>query len=134
MKGDLHHLFTCEVKCNTYRDNTPYFDFTDFEEVIMDNCGKTERNEFKFEPSKGKGEVARATLYFLLRYPGKINNTLQEYKIERVETLLRWHQDFSITDHERHRNMAIFKKQGNRNPFIDFPGWARKIDFSLGLG
>jgi endonuclease G, mitochondrial len=134
MKGDLHHLFACEMKCNSYRGNTPYFDFADFEEVIMDNCGKLERNDNKFEPSKGKGEVARATLYFLLRYPGKINNTIQEYKIDRLETLLRWHQDFAITDHERHRNMAIFKKQGNRNPFIDFPDWARKIDFSLGLG
>jgi endonuclease G, mitochondrial len=134
MRGDLHHLFACEVQCNSYRGNTPYFDFADFEEVTRPKCGKTERTEFKFEPSKGKGEVARATLYFLLRYPGKINNTLQEYKIERVETLLRWHQDFPITDHERHRNMAIFKKQGNRNPFIDFPEWARKIDFSLGLG
>jgi endonuclease G, mitochondrial len=134
MRGDLHHLFTCEVKCNSYRGNTPYFDFADFQEVIMDNCGKLERNDKKFEPSKGKGEVARATLYFLLRYPGKINNTLDEYKPDRVETLLRWHQDFEITEHERHRNMAIFKKQGNRNPLIDFPDWARKIDFSLGLG
>jgi endonuclease G, mitochondrial len=134
MRGDLHHLFTCEVKCNSYRGNTPYFDFADFEEVIMDNCGKLERNDKKFEPSKGKGEVARATLYFLLRYPGKINNTLDEYKPDRLETLLRWHQDFAITEHERHRNMAIFKKQGNRNPLIDFPEWARKIDFSLGLG
>jgi endonuclease G, mitochondrial len=134
MRGDLHHLFTCEVKCNSYRGNTPYFDFADFEEVIMDNCGKLERNDKKFEPGKGKGEVARATLYFLLRYPGKINNTLDEYKTERLETLLRWHQDFEITEHERHRNMAIFKKQGNRNPLIDFPAWGRKIDFSLGLG
>ncbi len=134
MKGDLHHLFACEVDCNSYRSSTPYFDFADFEEVIRDKCGKTERNEFKFEPSKGKGEVARATLYFLLRYPGKINNTLKEYKADRLETLLRWHQNFAITDHERHRNMAIFKKQGNRNPLIDFPEWARKIDFTLGLG
>jgi endonuclease G, mitochondrial len=134
MRGDLHHLFACEVKCNSYRGNTPYFDFADFQEVIMDNCGKLERNDSKFEPGNGKGEVARATLYFLLRYPGKINNTLQEYKTERLETLLRWHQDFAITEHERHRNMAIFKKQGNRNPFIDFPDWVRKIDFSLGLG
>jgi endonuclease G, mitochondrial len=134
MRGDLHHLFTCEVKCNSFRSNTPFFDFADFEEVIMDNCGKSERKEFKFEPSKGKGEVARATLYFLLRYPGKINNTIEEYKPDRLETLLRWHQDFAITEHEQHRNMAIFKKQGNRNPLIDFPEWARKIDFSLGLG
>jgi endonuclease G, mitochondrial len=133
MKGDLHHLFACEVNCNSFRGNTPYFDFPDFAEVIRSNCGKSEPKESKFEPSNGKGEVARATLYFLLRYPSKINNTIKEYKTERLETLLRWHQDYPVTEHERHRNMAIFQKQGNRNPVIDFPDWARKIDFSLGL-
>jgi endonuclease I len=30
--------------------------------------------------------------------------------------------------------MAIFAKQGNRNPLIDYPAWANQIDFSLGLG
>jgi endonuclease G, mitochondrial len=134
MRGDLHHLFACEVSCNSFRGNTPFFDFADFQAVIMSNCGKSERDESKFEPNHGKGEVARATLYFLLRYPGKINNTIKEYKAERLATLLKWHQDFPVTEHERHRNMAIFKKQGNRNPLIDFPEWAKKIDFSLGLG
>jgi endonuclease G, mitochondrial len=134
MRGDLHHLFACEVTCNSFRSNTPYFDFVDFEEVIKSDCGKSERNESKFEPGNGKGEVARATLYFLMRYPGKINNTNKEYKPERLETLLKWHEEHDITEHEKHRNMAIFKKQGNRNPLIDFPQWARKIDFSLGIG
>jgi endonuclease G, mitochondrial len=134
MRGDLHHLFACESNCNSFRNNTPYFDFPDFEEVTRTNCGKTERDRFKFEPSNGKGEVARATLYFLLRYPGKINNTIEEYKSDRLTMLLQWSQEHPVTEHERHRNMAIFKKQGNRNPLIDFPEWARKIDFSLGLG
>jgi endonuclease G, mitochondrial len=134
MRGDLHHLFACEVSCNSFRGNTPYFDFVDFEEVIQSNCGKSERNESKFEPNNGKGEAARATLYFLIRYSGQINNTIKEYKADRLETLLKWHEKFPITEHERHRNMAIFEKQGNRNPLIDFPAWARKIDFSLGLG
>jgi endonuclease I len=30
--------------------------------------------------------------------------------------------------------MAIFAKQGNRNPFIDFPQWANHVDFVRGLG
>ena len=29
MRGDLHHLFTCESRCNSFRSNTPYFDFDD---------------------------------------------------------------------------------------------------------
>ena len=30
MRGDLHHLFACESDCNSFRGNSPYFDFEDF--------------------------------------------------------------------------------------------------------
>jgi endonuclease I/V8-like Glu-specific endopeptidase len=132
MRGDLHHLFACESGCNSFRGNTPYFDFPDFEEVVRNECGKREGN--KFEPGDGKGAVARATLYFLLRYPGEINRTVKEYTRDRLATLLTWHKEFPVDDYERHRNQAIFERQGNRNPLIDHPKWAPKIDFRLGLG
>jgi endonuclease G, mitochondrial len=127
MKGDLHHLFACEIPCNSFRGNSPYTDFSDFvglDETIRNNCGKSE------------GKVARATLYFLLRYPGVINNSNNEYKPENLNTLLDWHKQYPVTEHEKHRNMAIAntQKQGNRNPLIDFPQWADLIDFSLGIG
>jgi endonuclease G, mitochondrial len=48
--------------------------------------------------------------------------------------LLHWHARHEVTDYERHRNAAIHAIQGNRNPLIDFPGWAERIDFSRGLG
>lgn len=131
MRGDLHHLFTCEVKCNSYRGNHPYFDFPDFGEIISDRCGKLSQD--KFEPSAGKGAVARATLYFLLRYPGEIDPTEKEYKLESLKTLLQWHHSYPVTEYEKHRNMAIFESQGNRNPLIDFPDWADKIAFPLGI-
>lgn len=132
MRGDLHHLFACESGCNSFRGNTPYFDFPDFEEVVRHECGK--REEHKFEPGGGKGTVARATLYFLLRYPGEINRTAKEYTQDRIAMLLTWHKDFPVDNYERHRNQAIFERQGNRNPLIDRPKWATKIDFRLGLG
>jgi endonuclease G, mitochondrial len=132
MRGDLHHLFACETDCNTFRGNLPFFDFEDFEEGIRDACGKQEVD--KFEPSAGKGAVARATLYFMLRYPGEINRTSREYTVDRLDHLLRWHKHFGVTRYEQHRNAAIFDKQGNRNPLIDFPEWAETIDFARGLG
>ena len=131
MRGDIHHLFACESNCNSFRGNTPYFDFKDFEEVIREECGKLEAN--MFEPSAGKGAAARANFYFLLRYPGEINSLSQEYDEERLQMLLGWHQDNPVTEWERHRNMAIFAVQGNRNPLIDFPSWSKKIDFKRGL-
>jgi endonuclease I/V8-like Glu-specific endopeptidase len=134
MRGDLHHLFACESGCNSFRSNTPYWDFPEFEEAIRDKCGKTEQSQNKFEPGSGKGAVARATLYFVIRYPGEINRTSKEYTEERLKVLLKWHKQFAVDEYERHRNQAIFAAQGNRNPLIDRPEWAEKIDFGAGLG
>jgi endonuclease G, mitochondrial len=130
MRGDLHHLFACEPRCNSFRGNTPYFDFAGSEEAVMTDCGRREGN--RFEPRGGRGTAARATLYFLLRYPGEIDGT-GEFPAERLETLLAWHAADPPGEYEQHRNQAIGEKQGNRNPLIDFPDWASRIDFRFGL-
>lgn len=130
MRGDLHHLFACESRCNSFRGNIPFFEFT--EEKVMEDCGR--RETLQFEPRGGKGQVARAVLYFLMRYPGEINNKPEEYTPDRIRLLLDWHARFDVTLYERHRNREIFLKQGNRNPLIDHPDWAAGIDFLRGLG
>ncbi|WP_249365740.1 endonuclease I family protein [Cytobacillus citreus] len=132
MRGDLHHLFTCEIVCNSSRSNYPYYDFADYSpmmetEAIREQCGKYE--EGKFEPESGKGEVARATLYFLLRYPQEI----RQYSSKDIEILLKWHRDYKVSIYEKHRNKEIFYLQKNRNPLIDFPQYADNIDFTFGL-
>ncbi|MFJ8053232.1 endonuclease [Streptomyces luteogriseus] len=128
MRGDLHHLFACEVGCNSFRGNFPYVDFPDFEEAIRGACGK--RENVGFEPEKGKGVVARATLYFLIRYPGQVGDVAREFPQDRLPLLLQWHESEQVTEYERHRNAAAAELQGNRNPLIDHPEWARTIDFS----
>ncbi len=133
MKSDLHHLFSCEPRCNSSRSNYPYFDFSDYRpehedfEAVRDDCGKYENR--RFEPEAGKGLVARATLYFLLRYPRQID----DYDTTGLNLLLSWHRRFPISLYEQHRNQAIFTVQGNRNPLIDFPDLAGGIAFQLGL-
>lgn len=134
MRGDLHHLFACESGCNSFRGNHAYFDFADFEEAVRDDCGKRENNRFEPASLRGKGAVARATLYFLLRYPGLIAAAGGELDAERLPVLLAWHKASPPDRYELHRNMAIFAIQGNRNPLIDFPKWADRIDFRLGFG
>jgi endonuclease G len=133
MKGDLHHLFACEQKCNGFRGNVPYFDFPDFEERVMQDCGRLEGAENRFEPRGGKGAVARATLYFFLRYPKAFEAGARTYTTERLSTLISWHNDHPVTLYEHHRNRTIQQKQGNRNPLIDHPEWAEQIDFTRGL-
>ncbi len=129
MRGDLHHLFAAEPRCNSFRGNLPYHDFPDTDDRQRTNCGRAD-NRLGFEPEAGKGAVARATLYFLLRYPGEIS----QYSKDDLKTLIRWHKEYPVSLYEKHRNAAIFALQGNRNPFIDFPEWVDRIDFSRALG
>ncbi|MFC7063373.1 endonuclease I family protein [Halobacillus seohaensis] len=123
MRGDLHHLFTCEPVCNSIRSNYPYHDFLDYNpdrfkiNRIEEACGKAD--EGRFEPEYGKGTVARAVLYFLIRYPDQIKQDHKE-KID-AQLLLDWHLSFLPDLYEKHRNQAIYEIQGNRNPYIDFP-------------
>ena len=129
MRGDLHHLFACESRCNSFRSNYPYFDFPEREKVVREDCGRLEQED-GFEPGAGKGPAARATLYFLLRYPGFIGDTERELAPDRLEVLLAWHEEDPVSEYELHRNSVIAEFQGNRNPLIDHPDWAPRIDFA----
>lgn len=136
MRGDLHHLFACESRCNSFRGNTPFADFADFpaeaptpggrvsaRDAIRGDCGKSA--SFGFEPEHGKGAAARATFYFHSRYPDLI--AAEEMPADRWSILSTWHEQDPVSVWERHRNAAIFERQGNRNPFIDHPEWASHI-------
>ncbi|HEU4547360.1 MAG TPA: hypothetical protein VFR88_13790, partial [Microlunatus sp.] len=50
-------------------------------------------------PKPGRGPVARATLYFLLRYPCRIDTA--ELPADRVTQLLDWHTAFPPEVYER---------------------------------
>ena len=132
MRGDLHHLFACETRCNSFRSNTPYDEFGDFPgptaagpalDVVRNDCGKSAAN--RFEPAHRKGPAARAVFYFLLRYPGVVE--ADEMPPERRQVLVAWHEEEPVTEWERHRNAAVAERQGNRNPFIDHPELARRL-------
>ncbi|MFN8606914.1 MAG: endonuclease [Vulcanimicrobiota bacterium] len=129
MRGDLHHLFACDSRCNSYRGNRRYHDATDQSTDTVAECGTRTDHDRGFTPQAGHGAVARATLYFMLRYPKKA----AAYGAEDLATLLAWHKKDPPSLYERHRNQAIQEMQGNRNPFIDHPEWAEKVDFTLGV-
>lgn len=132
-KSDLHHLFTEQVQCNGSRANYPLEETVDGESLPQ--CGLVQNEgEQSFEPHAGKGEVARATLYFITRYPGEVGDSSHETQLEDIQQLIEWHEKYPVSDYERHRNDTIEDVQGNRNPFIDYPELARKVDFSQGVG
>lgn len=133
MKADIHHLFACGSRCNSFRNNIPYWQFPPEEEAFMESCGRTQ-GRTKFEPAHGKGAVARATMYFLMRYPGELGDDTGELPKSRTSILMNWHKLDSVDEYEKHRNWLTHKAQGNRNPFIDSPEIATEALLSLGFG
>jgi len=98
-----------------------------------ERCGASEAAGF--EPWAGKDAVARATFYFLLRYPRSLRRLDAQtvYTEASVPMLLAWHDAEPASEYERHPNATIFERQGDRNPLIDRPEWASRIAFSEGL-
>lgn len=132
MRSDLHHLFTEQVQCNGSRGNYNLVELPETAKPIT-NCGLVDHSSKDFEPNAGKGEVARAIMYFVTRHPGMVGDASVETKLADLPQLLEWHKEYPVSDYERHRNETIQDVQGNRNPFIDYPELAEKVDFSKGF-
>ncbi|MBS4027048.1 MAG: endonuclease [Ignavibacteriales bacterium] len=127
MQSDLNHLFPTDETANSSRSNYPFG-------VVLSNItwqvggSKLGRNSFGetvFEPREvHKGNVARALLYFVVRYDSNHGNFLsstQEF------WLRRWNVLDSADSREKARNNRIASFQNKRNPFIDHPEFVDRI-------
>ncbi|WP_279168745.1 endonuclease [Muribaculum intestinale] len=84
-----------------------------------------------------KGPVARRILYIATIYPCSIWSgdgvkffTSAEYPgltDFSIDTYMDWHRQYPVTDIERSGNDAVEARQGNRNPFVDYPELAEYI-------
>ena len=90
-----------------------------------------------FEPNDEiKGDIARIYFYVVTCYEGNVskwaNNatasnvfngqTYQPFKDWYLKMLFEWSQNDPVDDVEIARNNAVYTVQGNRNPFVDYPG------------
>ena len=134
MRGDLHHLFTCQPQCNSMRGSMPFAELDDSERPHAE-CGWVigDGDVARFEPLTGKGAAARATLYFLLRYPGRIGDSSKESRHLGAHPSRVARGGSGRASTSWHRNAAIDEVQGNRNPLIDFPEQAARADFDSGF-
>lgn len=132
---DIHHLRPCDASVNSRRSNKDY-----------DNGG-TEISEApgnytdsdSFEPRDAvKGDIARMMFYMAIRYNGYDNTgtddlILVDYtdttgaNLGDLCTLLEWHNQDPVDEAEIMRHARIVERQGNRNPFVDYPSWANEV-------
>lgn len=84
-----------------------------------------------------KGDVARTLFYMSLRYDGRDGGTALRLVVRPAEpgesamgglcTLLDWNDRDAVDTGEARRNDRIERYQGNRNPFVDRPEFARVL-------
>ena len=133
--SDLHHLFSSDETANSRRSNNPFGTVTGA--VVWSGGTGTEVSRLGydaggalgFEPRRPRrGDVARALLYFYVRYRATPTASFTLANFNREEaTLVRWAQEDPPSAFERQRHDLVFRAQGNRNPFIDWPEFVTAI-------
>lgn len=118
-KSDLNHLFPTKSNVNSIRSNNPFCEVDSYSwNKDGSYLGWSEQGTKCFEPrDEHKGVVARALMYFAVRYDRNISP-------EQEFFLRKWNNNFFPTTDEIDRNNKIGKIQKNRNPFIDVPYFA----------
>jgi len=132
--NDLHNLFPAhQLNANARRSNNPFNEVispsytspTGFGMLGLDSSGVT-----SYEPRpQQKGDLARALFYMAVAYNGISSKSWAIPNQQSLNLLKQWHQMDPPDAFEIARNEFIAVTQKNRNPFIDFPEWADRINF-----
>ena len=139
MKSDLHNLYLCNMKLNSYRQNFKYVDSNQTKENdkirVLDMKGNhitnqtelfakrgylmiTNKNSKTFIPSEcSRGKIARSLSYFAIKYD--YLNQLEQ--VIDISTLLEWNLKDPVDNEEYLNNIITYKHQGDLNPFIVDP-------------
>ena len=149
MYTDLHHMYPTDGYVNNKRANYPfgetsgnkYKSANDFSK--LGNCTYPGYTGIVFEPAEEyKGDFARTYFYMVTCYEEKLadwysNNSESRTTIDgstypgfqtwQLNMLLAWAAADPVSDKETARNNAVKNIQGNRNPFIDYPGLEQYI-------
>ncbi len=128
MVSDLHQLASTFETPNGRRANLRFAKVSNA--TYSTSCGSKLGKE-GFEPcDPEKGDVARAMLYFVVRYYDRSIRQGMNYNdfwTSRVPMLLEWNRQDPPDANDLRRNDLISQFQGNRNPFVDDPSLADQI-------
>jgi hypothetical protein len=120
---DLHNIRAVEPDLEERRNSRDYGEGGD---------------SLALEPGDGvKGDVARTLFYMSLRYDGRDGGAQLRLVVRPAEpgepavgglcTLLAWNERDAVDSGELRRNDRVERYQGNRNPFVDRPEFARVL-------
>lgn len=151
---DIFNVIPSEQKANSAKSNYPLgvvAGQASFDNGVtkVGKSGVEGYDDTVFEPKDGyKGDFARIYFYVATCYPDLLwddnnakamtNSTELTLQSWIIPMLLQWSTNDPVDEAEIQRNEDIYKQQGNRNPFIDYPAladyiWGSKIDDSFVL-
>lgn len=132
---DIHHLRPSDASVNASRSNK---DFDTGGSTISEAPGNFTDAD-SFEPrNQIKGDIARMMFYMDIRYDGGSATGTDDLQLVdytqtsgatlgKLCTLYLWHQQDPVSAEEIARHARIVERQGNRNPFVDYPAWVEDV-------
>ena len=111
--ADLHHIRPCDPGVNSSRGNL----------LFGESNGYFNPNIYGVDY---RGDVARIIFYLMVRYSDSDGYDWNSIA-ESYDVLIKWHLADEVDSFEISRNDKIYSIQGNRNPFIDHPEYAKTI-------
>ena len=149
MNTDVFHVYPTDIRVNSQRSNYPYgvcangTRLSNGKLVAKGKLGKSTYpgyNGTVFEPDdEYKGDLARSYFYMVTCYKSELSNwpgsdqlnyaqnKYKAFSTWTINMLMEWTRLDPVSEKEIRRNEAIYKIQGNRNPFIDHPELAEYI-------
>ena len=142
MKSDIVHVVPTDCWVNNMRSSYPLAEVATIKKYsanyysILGTCKTEGYNGTVFEPNDEiKGDIARIYFYMATCYQDKVSNWTKgesqkvfgnsPYPGLRdwvLAMMMRWSKQDPVDEVETARNNAVQEVQGNRNPFVDYPG------------
>lgn len=150
IKADIVHVLPTDGYINNRRGNLPLAEVGSSYESSAKGYSKWGRCSVSgysgqvFEPNDEiKGDMARIYFYMVTCYENQVakwgggegssnpnatatavfnGSSYQPFKQWYLDMLMKWAKQDPVDAVEIARNKAVFSVQGNRNPFVDYPG------------
>lgn len=149
MNTDVFHIYPTDIFVNGKRSNHPYgvcsggttwSNGNKKGKGRLGTCTYPGYSGTVFEPDdEYKGDLARSYFYMVTCYKSELpswpgsaqldyrTNRYKAFSTWTINMLMEWTRQDPVSEKEILRNEAIYKIQGNRNPFIDHPELAEFI-------
>lgn len=137
IKSDIIHVLPTDGYINNMRGNLPFGEVGTVKGQSKNGyskwgaCKTDGYSGTVFEPNDEiKGDIARIYFHMATCYEtvaaswghDVFSTAYNGFEKWALDMLMRWSKQDPVDDVETARNNAVYEVQGNRNPFVDYPG------------